>query len=122
MKCENCIHYEVCCEWNEKFIKHRMGMGDGCVCKNYKDKSLFVELPCKLGDTIWCKDEYFDESYEIVERVITSFMLFKNTIQFYAGKPSNLGWVRAYDITDFGKTVFFTKEDIQKKDQEAPNE
>ena len=47
MKCENCIHYDVC-------YKH-MWCED---CNDFKDKSLFVELPCR------CKDcEYLRKSF-----------------------------------------------------------
>lgn len=41
MNCENCIHREVC-------PGYQVTMPD---CKQYKDESLFIELPCKVGDT-----------------------------------------------------------------------
>ena len=45
-KCENCIHYDVC----EMFgnIRYR----EEHSCRTFKDKSLFVELPCKVGDKV----------------------------------------------------------------------
>ena len=52
-ECKECLHYDVCREWNAKFIEHRMKMGEGCVCKNFKSKSLFVELPCAVGTPVY---------------------------------------------------------------------
>lgn len=46
-KCsKNCYHYDVCsgrfdCEYY------------GCECMDFKDKSLIVELPCGVGETIY---------------------------------------------------------------------
>lgn len=50
-KCENCYHAGVCL--------HRINYEDyGCECANYKDKSLIVELPCRVGDDLyWISDE-----------------------------------------------------------------
>lgn len=43
-KCENCYHHDIC-------IFHG---ASGCErCMHYKDKSLIVELPCKVGDTVY---------------------------------------------------------------------
>lgn len=40
-ECKNCIHYGIC----------DCGCGFG-ICNNYKDKSKFIELPCKIGDSV----------------------------------------------------------------------
>ena len=40
-KCENCIHYNVCLFTKDK------------VCHHFKDKSLFVELPCEWGKDVY---------------------------------------------------------------------
>lgn len=48
-KCENCIHYEVC---RIRTYPSQYGLtGDGC--DHYKDKSLIVELPVKVGQTVY---------------------------------------------------------------------
>ena len=44
-ECKECLHYEVCDK--QKIINHTISKS---VCKHYKAKSLFVELPCKVGD------------------------------------------------------------------------
>ena len=69
--------------------------------------------PCKVGDKVWCIDGFCDESFEVVERIIVSFTKFKNSIHFYAEKPTNPGWVRTYGVDNFGKTVFLTREEAE---------
>lgn len=45
-KCENCYHYHTC------DLQYRLE--DYQECKYYKDKSLIIELPCRVGDTVYC--------------------------------------------------------------------
>ncbi len=45
-KCENCIHKEVC---NGALLYPKAELN----CQHFKDKSLFVELPCAVGDDVW---------------------------------------------------------------------
>lgn len=40
MTCKKCIHYDVC---GESIF----------TCGQFKDKSKFIELPCKVGDEIY---------------------------------------------------------------------
>lgn len=64
--CKDCVHYEVCqmhykqkCELTyetEREVRIAMHKAQKAVdieCDYYKDRSLFVELPCKLGDVIF---------------------------------------------------------------------
>lgn len=48
--CENCYHFHMC-DLQYRLEEHQD-------CKHYKDKSLIVELPCKVGDTV----------YKVIER------------------------------------------------------
>lgn len=50
--CKDCIHFVMCDEVPTKAVND---------CDFFKDRSRFVELPCKVGDTI----------YEIVERRVS---------------------------------------------------
>ena len=59
--CKDCIKTDVC--------KHKADLDkvpiDGLyieTCEYFKDKSKSVELPCKVGDTVWCINEE-DEDY-----------------------------------------------------------
>lgn len=65
-KCENCYHAGVCL--------HRINYEDyDCECANYKDKSLIVELPCRVWDVVYIlieESEKFGGSYIKEEKVV----------------------------------------------------
>lgn len=43
--CENCYHFHMC-DLQYRLEEHQD-------CKHYKDKSLIIELPCKIGDIVY---------------------------------------------------------------------
>lgn len=47
MTCKDCYHYDVCCE----LMKQLHWKPE--LCNSFKDKSLIVELPCKVGDKVY---------------------------------------------------------------------
>ena len=56
MTCNDCIHFDLCIPVYSKIFGKGNGLDaeaetDGC--GYFKDRSRFVELPCKLGDTIY---------------------------------------------------------------------
>ena len=55
--CKDCIYYEVCKALNKEFKIHPKDYieTDLCAkqCTTFKDKSKFIELPCKVGDTVY---------------------------------------------------------------------
>ena len=67
MTCKDCIHECVCAPLCSGIDMNLM-MQDKNVellCSNFKDKSRFLELPCKVGDTAYIdlsdKRDYYDE-------------------------------------------------------------
>ncbi len=122
-KCENCYHSDVCADYNKT---HSIDWEPDC--KYLKDKSLIVELPCKIGDTVYiivaspCKigDALCISNriiyacttpevnrYEITEEKICKICIEESEIKI---KSKRL----ARGVSDFGKTVFFTREDAEK--------
>ena len=93
-KCENCIYCKRCIRISPiSDINNYIDL-DGRdyvekICPDFKDKSLFVELPCAIGETVYMVDIY--------DKIILK-------------REFNIHW-----IYDFGKTVFLTKEDAEKK-------
>ena len=61
MSCKNCIHYEFIktnaftyCLCSRSFnFKEELRHNREEKCNYFKDKSHFVELPCKVGDTFY---------------------------------------------------------------------
>lgn len=80
-----------------------------------------IELPCKVGDTVW---EIFYSKYEerILELEVTQIVMLE-TISYRCKTKTrclySYGWVKN---EDFGKTVFLTKAEAQAKLKELQNE
>lgn len=74
--CKDCVHVEVCCEKNlhvavgmniiPRFKYKRIEQE----CKNFKDRSRFVELPVKPGEKVF----YFDTAGRIYESTVTQLV------------------------------------------------
>ena len=46
--CKDSLHYEVC-----KAIENELDMIPPTQCSCFKEKSRYIELPCKVGDTVY---------------------------------------------------------------------
>lgn len=59
MNCKDCYHYDICGfeECDDDALTF---------CKDFKDKSLIIELPCKVGETLYCVS-YNDNIQPFVE-------------------------------------------------------
>ena len=91
--CEDCLHCDVC---------HAVHIGgyvqEGVeACKNFKDQSRFIELPCKVGDVVYS----LFHGMMYAEKVIGAHLLI----------DTDLGGLNA---NDFGKTVFLSREDAER--------
>ena len=52
--CNDCVHVEACNGILNGFDIDIEFFGEQVsVCKNFKDRSRFVELPCKVGDLVY---------------------------------------------------------------------
>lgn len=95
MTCKDCIHSDVC-KW-------------GCVpplaeqCEDFKDKSRYIEIHCKVGDTV-----YQTDGIKIYELEIFDVLLRK-------GKPYYETESIDFDNTAIGKGIFLTKEEAEAK-------
>lgn len=57
MTCKDCIHNEICIY--------------PCGYKDFKPRDRFVELPCKVGDTVY----YFDSAGIVYSQKVTGFVV-----------------------------------------------
>lgn len=113
--CKNCIKADVC-KVLEDFYKDTFYGRYIQGCDYFKDHNRFVELPCKVGDTVYVKTlfgdyaeaEVRDYSYFISCGfcvVVTSTKFDKHHIPF----------------SKFGKTVFLTREEAEQALKESEN-
>ena len=64
--------------------------------------------PCKVGDTVWCIIEGFNQ---VMEGRVRRFTVFDNFINVYCG--INGYFEQVYMDKDFGKTAFRTREEAE---------
>lgn len=98
--CKDCIHYELC--FDDNITQYDNGSAE--LCNYFKDTSRLVELPCKLGDTVYQIEEGFKVYPNVVRRII-----------FEAGGI-------AFDERAIGKSIFLTKEEAEKVSKEREQE
>ena len=93
MTCKDCVHVDVCEEYGEVFSLIKGGK-----CSLFKDRSRFVELPCKSGDEVF----YFDTAGQIYTSKITQFI--------YGTTGLLLDSDVMFESSLIGKRFFFTRE------------
>jgi len=103
--CKDCLHVEVCEEYGEVFSLIKGGK-----CSLFKDRSRFVELPCKLGDTLFVPTRNFVSEYKIV-----SFHVCGEGIWYRTNVIKGiLTRLISDNVENIGKTVFLTLEEAEQ--------
>ena len=101
--CKDCLHVEVC--------KYNDGVNTWCKgdCPHFKDKSRFIELPCKVGDTVY----YFvnDNLSEYCEVSVAGFHIDKYRIAFEIEVSGRKFFV---DTEFLGEKVSLSKEEAEQ--------
>ena len=110
IKCENCIHGDECfSRWAYRESKAEIGN-----CNHFKDKSLFVELPVQVEQTVWyIKGGYYNSPHKKPCAIKVT-----EINQKWHGKILDWGFIAngtRYRFSSIGKTVFLTKEDAEAK-------
>lgn len=119
MTCRDCIHNEVC----STYIQAGYG---GDVCPHFADKSQYIKLPCKVGDTVYavkgcfylphathihCNELIVCEIIVIKQTKKGKFILLKPLLEETFGMRSSNGW---FPVKSIGKTVFLDRESAEK--------
>ena len=99
MTCKDCVHYKPCFYAN---IDN---------CEYFKDKSKFIELPCKVGDKVWFIKFMWNYAKQPIPALVCGIKTFSNsgTFTFTALTDTN-NISRSFITQDIGKTVFLTYE------------
>ena len=118
MTCKDCIHYDLCrsCSriqlgWHGNSVHYVENIEE--ICKDFKDRSRFVELPCKVGDMVYVlKGDHIEFAHVIAIYLDNSggmfdLKIFKEiAINFYISKYNT--------FENIGKTVFLTREEAEQ--------
>lgn len=131
MKCENCIHFDMCAELHayyhkvdkEKVIPFMVDKnGEELNCDHFKDKSLIVELPCKvdkIGEYVYYIPTYADCIEDVIECKIEKIVIYADRIRVYMRNEYNFC---DFSPLEFSQRVAFDKEDAEAKLKEIDND
>ena len=128
--CKDCLHVEVCrmhyrqkCELtydSEKQVNYAMKRAEegNPICDHFKDRSRFVELPCKVGDRLYVtipKSKYIAEYVVIALWVEESGIIIRIVdTRFFT--------VSILFVRDIGTKAFLTKEQAEQALKERDRE
>lgn len=127
MTCKDCQHFDVCKMYGAFHTKRRIGSKwKNCPFRN--DKAKYIELPCKVGQTVYDVVLCDDDIYRIFEMKISAITPFGS---LYESKyfPNFLWNVYLTDncsyayrtFNDIGKKTFFSKQEAEAKLKELNN-
>ena len=128
--CKECLFFEACNYWLQKDNRY-LDAVEGFICQHFKDRSKFIELPCKVGDTIYqivyCYDRttYPATKYpdHYVEKEVVGIHICDSRLRVNALSNKKyrdyliVGVCNSVEHIPFakiGKTVFPTKEEAEK--------
>lgn len=107
-KCENCYHYEACLN----SLSENKGLNKVFDCEYYKDKSHIVELPCRVGDTVYVLYTC-DLPHEIEQVIIESINIRKEHVQIVFSNISAITvWENDWSV--YKKYVFSSREEAER--------
>ena len=115
MTCKDCVHYDLCrsCSriqlgWHGNSVHYVENIEE--ICKDFKDRSRFVELPCKVGDTLFVPTRNLVSEYKIV-----SFHVCGEGIWYRTNVIKGiLTRLISDNVEIIGKTVFLTREEAEQ--------
>ena len=81
-------------------------------CEDFTDRSEWVHLPCKVGDRMYCDGKFYGD-YCAGEIMDFSVDLIRTQVCKTLDENENIVDV-LFDVKDFGKTVFLTREEAEK--------
>ena len=86
--------------------------------EDMEEQGLLVRLPCKVGDTLYHASCAFNRVDEYTVLSI-SMLLSPNVSRMEINAVNHRGAVLPFDVSDFGKTVFLTRESAEKALEEV---
>lgn len=119
--CKDCVHFEAC-----KHIYEIHGdrlSEESYGCDQFSNRSRFVVLPCKVGDTAWIVVRYKNGGGHFYTGIVTGLHVTdRKTIYKLQCKRINYIVIRfvqtdslkRINFNEIGKTVFFTKEEAEQ--------
>lgn len=102
-KCKDCICFEICRHLPRSPIVFKGK------CRHFKDRARFVELPYKLGDSI-----YEPKRHQITEYQIARIVFYDFGLRMELRLMKGLLFRVEIKQEDIGKVVFLTREEAEQ--------
>ena len=125
--CKDCVHADMCRFYTEELAKAKgitLGkdifeyFSSGDVCEDFKDRSRFVELPCKMGDRVYLDNLHIKYADVIGIYIDASGGVFDLRIYTNIQLANGFGYKyfisKDYTFEDIGKRIFLTKEEAEQ--------
>lgn len=125
MTCKDCLHYEACkgtyytakdCD-NIALYDFDGEMYADSGCEDFTNRSEWVHLPCKVGDTVY----YFDGAYYLKNKSMWKIKPIKVTeLSTKIGRSGKLYPLSIiangtrYPLTSIGKRLFLTRKEAEE--------
>lgn len=125
MTCKDCLHYEACkgtyytakgCD-NIALYDFDGEMYADSGCEDFSERSEWVHLPCKVGDTVY----YFDGAYYLKNKSMWKIKPIKVTeLSTKIGRSGKLYPLSIiangtrYPLTSIGKRLFLTRKEAEE--------
>lgn len=108
MTCKDCLYYEACVN---HYTQGQLTMINGD-CSTFTDRSEWVHLPCKAGDTLYeITSRNTISEYEVTAIRIELFNVF---IDWKLTQGFVDRYISDMPTGEIGKTVFLTREEAEK--------
>ncbi len=129
MTCEeHCLHWEVCKLTPPEYSTAKYYTFCNCAekCECFKDKSKYIELPCKVGDTVYIKGVPLVVSFVCIDDEANFVIQFdcedcykcpfyEDEVSFEGEHDCRTQGYLEFTESDIGKTVFLTKSEAEQK-------
>lgn len=111
---DNCLHWEVCKLTPPEYATAKYYTFCNCAekCECFKDKSKYIELPCKVGDMVYWIGRKGGKPFISEEIVQSIYCDVRETIGFTMLNP---------DGKILKSNVFLTKSEAEQKLKEMQN-
>lgn len=112
--CEDCLYGDVCAGFEVTQVD----------CDKFKEKAKFVELPCKVGDTVYTNTSIRGWYMRKKDRPYEARILFigLNGSDGFINVELKEGCELQFNFSQIGKDVFLTYESAEKALKESKDE
>lgn len=102
--CKDCLHNNLC-DIKQRYNHPKYALQHiEKYCQHFKDRSHFVELPCKRGELV-----YFIKARRVMADIVSKFTIDKHGVMLQRVNGYNLGYT-----DQLGKKIFLTEEEAEQ--------